>query len=250
MTTIGNIYDYIDSFAPFVSQMGFDNAGLLIGSRDRTVSKVMLSLDATLQVAEQAAAQNCELLVTHHPIIFHPASSIPGGSAVYRLIAAGVDVISAHTNFDIADGGVNTCLARKLGFEGFSRPEWLECGVVGTLPTPMTAAELGKFTAERIGCSGVRVADGGRPITTVALIGGSGGSDARCLYGRADALITGEASHHELIDAKDNGFTVIVAGHFETEALALEPLGELLRQQFPDVEFIRAQEDNPVFIVG
>jgi len=249
MTTIGMIYDFINSIAPFETQMGFDNAGLLIGSRDRQVLRAMVALDATSVVAEQAAANSCQLLITHHPVIFRPAKSIAAESAVYKLISSGVNVISAHTNYDIAQDGVNCCLAGALGLSGFSRPEWLECGVTGELPREMSAAQLGQLVADRLGADGVRVTDGGKPIRRAAIIGGSGGSDIYSLMGKVDALITGEASHHELLDARENGMTLIVAGHYETESVAMPPLADRLARQFPGVQFFLAGELNPASVI-
>ena len=250
MITTGMIFDYLNELAPFDSQMGFDNSGLLIGSRDRQVQRVMVALDASLPVAVQAAEKQCQLLVTHHPVIFRPAKAIGGDCAVYRLIAGGVDVISAHTNLDIAEGGVNSCLADALGFEDFERPEWLELGVCGELHRPMSAAELGEYVARRLGCGGVRIADGGRPVRRVALIGGAGGSEWSTIAGKADALITGEARHNEIIEARDAGFTLIIAGHYETESVVVAPLCRMLSERFPEVEFICADEDNPVTVAG
>ena len=248
MTTTGMIYDFIDSIAPFDTQMDFDNSGLLIGSRQRQVSKVMLALDAGAKVIEQAAAQGCQLLITHHPVIFRPVSRISGDSMVYRLISSGIDVISAHTNLDIAEGGVNTNLSGLLGLDNACRPEWLECGECGTLPKEMTAEELGQYAAERIGCRATLAADGGRPIRKVGVIGGSGGSDWRELASHVDALVTGEAKHNELVEARDSGFTIVVAGHHETEAHAMLPLCGRLSEQFPEVEFIRADEPSPTLL--
>ena len=250
MTTTGMIYEYLNSLAPFESQMGFDNSGLLIGSGEREVQRVMVALDASVDVAAQAAEKQCQLLITHHPVIFHPAKSIAGDSPVYRLIAGGVDVISAHTNLDIAAGGVNSCLAEALGFEGFERPEWLELGVCGDLDSEMSAVGLGEYVARRLNCDGIRVVDGGKPVRTVALIGGAGGSEWSAIAGHADALITGEVRHNELIEARDAGFTLIVAGHYETESVVVEPLCRRLGSRFPDVEFICASETNPVTVCG
>ena len=249
MTTIGMIYDYIDSLAPFSTQMDFDNAGLLIGSRQREVTRVLLSLDACAGAAEQAEKHGCQLLVTHHPVIFRPVGNISGDSIVYRLIRSGVDVISAHTNLDIALGGVNTRLASLLGLENASRPEWLECGECGVLPREMTPAELGEHVAECLGISSVLTVDGGRPVRRVAVIGGSGGSDWRVLAPHVDALVTGEAKHNELVEARDNGFTMVVAGHHETEAPVMDVLCQLLSGHFPDVEFIRADDPAPALRV-
>ena len=249
MTTIAMIYDYLNSLAPFESQLGFDNSGLLIGSGGRQVHRVMIALDASTATAAQAAEKQCQLLITHHPVIFRPAKAIGADSAVYRLITGGVDVISAHTNLDIAAGGVNDCLAKALGFSGFERPEWLVLGVCGELESAMSAAELGRYVADKLACDGVRVADGGRPVHKVALIGGAGGSEWSALCGHVDALITGEARHNELIEAKDAGFTLIVAGHYETESVVAEPLRRMLSERFPGVEFLCAEELNPVTVV-
>lgn len=250
MTTTGMIYEYLNSLAPFESQLGFDNSGLLVGSESRQVQRVMIALDASKPVAAQAAEKRCQLLITHHPVIFRPAKAIAGDCAIYRLISGGVDVISAHTNLDIAVGGVNTCLARALGFENFERPEWLELGVCGDLSHEMSAAELGSYVAQRLCCSGVRVVDGGRPVRSAALIGGAGGSEWSAIARHADALITGEAKHNEIIEARDAGFTMIIAGHYETESVVVAPLCKMLSKRFPEVEFICADEPNPVTVSG
>ncbi len=249
MATVGEIYDAINALAPFETQMGFDNSGLLIGSREREVQRVLVALDATAAVVEQAIEQDCRLLITHHPVIFTPARSIPALSPVYKLIAGGVGIICAPTNLVIAAEGVIACLARKLGFEEFTAPDWLELGVAAELNRAMTARELGAYTAEKLGCGGVRVADGGRPIRTVAMIGGAGGSELPALAGRVDALITGEAKHSQFIEAADSGITLIAAGHHETEAVVLQPLAERLCETFPEVEFL-TEYSNPTFVLA
>jgi len=247
MATVGEIYDVINSLAPFETQMSFDNSGLLIGSREKKITRVLVALDATVAVAERAVEKGCELLVTHHPVIFTPARMIAADSPVYKLISGGVDIICAHTNLDIADGGVNTCLAEKLGFSDYSRPDWLELGVVARLQESMTARELAELTAKKLNCSGVRVSDGHRSIRTVAVIGGAGGGELSSLLGRVDALITGEAKHNQFIEAADAGITLISAGHYETESVVLPPLMARLSDCFKDVEFT-LDKTNPTFV--
>lgn len=248
MATVGMIYDYIDSFAPFDSQMGFDNAGLLIGSKDKEVKRVMVSLDASASAAEQAAKAGCQLLVTHHPIIFRPIKSLDARSAVYRLVSGGVDVICAHTNLDIAPGGVNERLAEVLGFEGFERLEDMNYCMAGTLPRKMSPAELAGLVLDRLGAEAVQLVDCGRPIKTAAIICGSGGGEVYDLMGRADVLITGEAKHHEMLDARDGGLSMVIAGHFQTERIIVEALATRLEEKFPDVEFLRAEEESPAAV--
>ena len=113
--TVGDVYRLIDQFAPFSLAEDWDNPGLLVGSPDLTVTKALLAMDVTPAVIEEAAKTGAELIVTHHPVIFSPIKRVEAGSIVYNLIRNGISVISAHTNLDIAEGGVNDCLAECLG---------------------------------------------------------------------------------------------------------------------------------------
>ena len=115
MPTIGDVYKAINEIAPFSLAEDWDNVGLLIGSKDQQAARVLTALDATDAVIDEAAQWGAQLIVTHHPVIFSPLKAIPADSTVYRLIRQGIGVISAHTNLDIADGGVNDQLARLLG---------------------------------------------------------------------------------------------------------------------------------------
>ena len=105
----------IDAFAPFSLVEKWDNTGLLIGSPGQEVSRVLVALDATLAVIEEAQKEGAQLLITHHPIIFNPLKNIPEDSPVYRAIASGVAVLCAHTNLDNAECGISTVLAEMLG---------------------------------------------------------------------------------------------------------------------------------------
>ena len=119
MATVREVYQYLDGLAPFSLQMDFDNAGFLVGRGDRTVTKILVSLDITEEVAAEAAEVGAELIVSHHPVIFHPARSVtdggPDGRILLSLIEHGIAAICAHTNLDAVAGGVNDALAQKLG---------------------------------------------------------------------------------------------------------------------------------------
>ena len=117
MATVREIYQYLDGLAPFSLQMEFDNAGFLVGRGERAVSKILVSLDITEEVAEEAAELGAELIVSHHPVIFRPLKKLEQGSVVWELARAGISAICAHTNLDKARGGVNDCLAAALGLE-------------------------------------------------------------------------------------------------------------------------------------
>lgn len=115
MSTVTHIYDAIDRLAPFWLTMDFDNTGILIGDRNREVSCALLALDCTPAVVEQARQLGAQLIITHHPVIFHPLKRVNEDAVVYLLIRSDIAVISAHTNLDIAQGGVNDALASAIG---------------------------------------------------------------------------------------------------------------------------------------
>ena len=119
MATVREIYQYLDGLAPFSLQMEFDNAGFLVGRGERAVSKILVSLDITEEVAEEAAELGAELIVSHHPVIFRPAKSVtdgdPDGRVLLALAEHRIAAICAHTNLDAVAGGVNDALAQKLG---------------------------------------------------------------------------------------------------------------------------------------
>lgn len=115
MPTAKDIYRAIDGFAPFDTAEPWDNSGLLLGNMDAPVGGVLVALDATVPVADEARALGANLIVTHHPVIFDPVRRVDSDSALWRLIASGISVISAHTNLDMAPGGVNDALAQRLG---------------------------------------------------------------------------------------------------------------------------------------
>ena len=111
MSTVLQIYEAIDRLAPFSLSMDFDNTGILVGDRQKKVERTLLALDCTKEVLRQAKELGAQLIITHHPIIFHPIKRVNEDSLVYHLLRSDIAVISAHTNLDIAQGGVNDLLA-------------------------------------------------------------------------------------------------------------------------------------------
>ncbi len=126
MATVREIYQYLDGLAPFSLQMEFDNAGFLVGRGERAVSKILVSLDITEEVAEEAAELGAELIVSHHPVIFRPAKSVtdgdPDGRVLLALAEHRIAAICAHTNLDAVAGGVNDALALYTTFEVYAGP--------------------------------------------------------------------------------------------------------------------------------
>lgn len=248
MPTVREIYEYINSFAPFSSQESWDNSGLLLGNPEKEVDRILFALDATPEAVQMAKSGGAQMIITHHPVIFSPLKKITSDSVVYELISSGISAVCAHTCWDSAEGGVNDTLAEVLGFKN---PIPLELKETATPMVrlvkvkPMTGEELAKLVCERLGCH-LRLADAGNMIQSVAICGGSGGSLLYGIIGKADAFITGELSHHHFLDAQQNGLTAIAAGHFETELPSMRPLAEKTIKKFPEIKATLFTRGNPV----
>lgn len=243
MTTAGEIYAYIDRFAPFHTAMDFDNPGLLVGDPDVPVTSVLLTLDITAAVAGEAEKSGCQLIVSHHPVIFYPLKKLGNNDVPYLLAKAGIAAVCAHTNLDLAEGGVNTCLADRLGLKQVKPLKEYENtglaeGLIGSLEQELAPEHFAEFVKGKLGCGGLKYTRGSRAVKTVALCGGAG---AYLFYDAvsagADAFVTADTKHHELLAADGLGLTLVDAGHFCTEDVVIEPLLDKLRSGFPGVKF-------------
>lgn len=246
----GEIYDEIDRFAPFDTAMSFDNPGLLVGTRDQIVEKALIALDITPAVIREAVRCGASLIVSHHPVIFDPLKSVPSSHPVYLLAKHRLTAICAHTNLDMAEGGVNTCLAQTIGLQNCHPFAWYNQSpeaLIGVLPSAMTTAEFAAHVRRRLG-GGVQWVDTDRPIRTVAVCGGSGGDlVAQAAQAGADAFVTGEVRHHQLLQAQSLRLALVVAGHHCTEQVVLEPLRRRLADAFPAAQFMCAESSaDPV----
>lgn len=244
MSTVNQIYNAIDRLAPFWLTMDFDNTGVLVGDRNREVSCALLALDCTPAVVEQAKQLGAQLIVTHHPVIFHPLKRVNEDAVVYQLIRSDIAVISAHTNLDIAQGGVNDALASAIGLRDCRGLELLNeqtgawLGRIGTLPEPLSPEAFAAHIKACLNASSIKFSAAPRVIRTVALCSGSGADclDAAISAG-ADALLTSEVKQHEYLAAAAAGISIFDAGHFDTEDIVIEPLRDYLAKEIPDVHF-------------
>ena len=232
----------MERIAPPALAFEGDRIGLLIGTDRAEIKKVLVALDLTTDVAEEAIEKNCDLVLTHHPIFWDPVTRILPDcyetAAAYRLIRHGIGMYAAHTNLDAAIGGVNDALCALLGLENVRPLPPENLGRIGTLPSPMRFAD---WTAlcERQLHTGARVV--GNPETivkTVACIGGSGGGDVEAVKAAGcDAFVTGEMKHSQALEADYLGLCCCVLGHYETEVVVLKPLITHLQQQNFDVQY-------------
>lgn len=253
MVNVKAFSDYINSFAPYETQCSWDNCGLLVGDEGKEVRKAGICLDLTAETLENAKNQGVDLVVTHHPLIFTPQKKFLSGDKAYELAVSGISLISAHTCFDCAEGGVNDVLCELLGVSNVKGVETEETTVpmvrIGDVEA-QTSLEFAKVVAERLGTV-CRVVDCSNVVKKVAVCGGAGMDffDAAIKAG-ADAYVTGEIKHHEMLYAKEKGVTVIEAGHFETENPSMTALKNKLEARFPQVELVILEQSSPVkFIV-
>lgn len=228
--------------APKAGAVSWDNVGQLLGDPEQEVSRVLVALDITEDVADEALSKGCQLIVAHHPVMnckWLPVQSVrsdtPQGHLLMKLLRGNLSAICMHTNLDVAAGGVNDCLARVLELID-PGPLGDEDGLcrVGTLPSPMALAEFARFVCRKLHSNGVRYADAGKPVCRVAVGGGACGDceDAAILAG-CDTFVTADLTYHTFLDAKGKGINLIDAGHFPTEDPVCQKLIDELSSHFP-----------------
>lgn len=245
--TVNDIFEFINSIAPFEKQCDWDNSGIIVGDKNNGVSKIGVVLDITTDAVKYATENGIDLIISHHPVIFRAIKNISADNPTYHLIRNGISAICAHTSLDIAKGGVNDALAAALGFKNaaplsdFGEAEMARVAQIDAL----SGEQLAKLCTDKLSTA-VKLADSGKLIKKVALCGGAGSdflhyaAETGC-----DAYITGEAKHHEYFEAKAIGITLIEAGHFETENPVVAVLAEKVRNNFEcEVEII--PQESPV----
>lgn len=241
--TVQEILQELKAFAPPELACSWDNVGLLVDA-GRPVDKVLTALDITAAVVEEAARSGCQLIVSHHPVIFDPMKRITAEDIPALLLQNGISGICMHTNLDVAPGGVNDTLADLLGIAREGRRNFAEdCGRIGKV-APTTTAALARFCAETLH-SGVKYVDSGKPVTCLAEVSGAGGSYLQqAIEEGADCLVTGEAAHHIGLLAKQKGVGLVVAGHWGTEHSIADVLAARLGTAFPQLEVRHAAADT------
>lgn len=363
MIQVKDIYNFIDNFAPFSSAMDFDNCGLLVGDMNAYIKNVLVSLDITNEVINEANNLEANLIISHHPVIFNKLKNIFSGSTVHNLIKSDISAICAHTNLDMAeDTGVNTCLAKALNIknvktlstyksENYNKivvfaPEnnvkdiidsmssagagilgnYSECsftsfgngtfrpnknsnpyigelgkyekvkecrvemicsksktknvidsmlkvhpyempaydifetsavksenalGLIGEIDNELSANEFAYYVKSKLNCNGLRYFNYNNSIKKVALCSGAGGDLIhKAINHGADAFVTGEIKHHEILFAEEHNITIIDAGHFKTEDIVIQPLIDKLKGNFKYINFIKSKtfKDNSLYI--
>ena len=248
MATVADILAYLDTVAPRHMKMDWDNVGLLCGSKQQIVTKILVALDPFENVCQEASAWGAELIVTHHPLIFHPVKAVTDetetGRCIQFLCRHGISAINAHTNLDCAPDGVNDRLAQLLGLENTEvidpmgtdeqgRP-WglLRCGDVTEQPLEAFLATV----KTRLNCEGLRYVGEGK-VRKVAVGGGAcAGELMDALRAGCDTFVTSDVKYNQFHDGQMLGINLIDAGHFHTENPVISVLADKITAAFPEIE--------------
>lgn len=254
---IREVLEAVEALAPRDLAAGWDNPGLLVGDISGGCEGAIVALDLSRSVVAQAAAQNCQLILTHHPFIFNAQKQVLAGTyegdLILALAGAGIAAVAAHTNWDNAAGGINHVLAEALGLQEVgavcdpSRGDGEILLLAGLLPQAVSAGELLELVRRRLGLAVVRAAglQPAKAYRRLAVVGGAGldfwpeAQAAGC-----DALISADGKHHIGLQAAHSGFAVIDATHFATEVMGIRRLGERLQERLPGLRVCFADEED------
>lgn len=240
MSTVKDFYSFMDEIAPFVMQESWDNSGFLVGDGSRKVTNVLVALDVTESVLNEAESLGAELVISHHPVIFGSLKEFHPQSIAFLAAERKIAIISSHTSLDVADGGVNDCLAAALELGNVHKcDDELKLLRMGTLSKPLSCRDFVRYVAEKLNVGGIKYTSTDKEIKNVAVCGGSGaGFFTDAITAGADAFVTANIKHNLFIDIKRTGFCVLDAGHFCTENVVTAPLAEKLKEHFSDAEII------------
>ena len=242
-----DVMDVMESIAPKKLAEDWDNPGLLVGSPNDEIRRILVCLDVREETVARAKAEDFQMIVAHHPVIFKGMkklrTDLPDGRLLSALLRSGIAVFVAHTNLDCAEGGVNDVLAGRIGLirktiSPLGNAESLSesLGRVGKLPVPMEAKAFAEQVKKGLGVKNVRFVSGGEhPIKKVGLCSGSGAEFIeRAAFMGCDAFVTGDVRYHDAQRATALGIHVIDAGHFATEQPVVEMLAMRLSEELVD----------------
>ena len=244
--TVNDILNCIAEIAPLQWQEHYDNAGIQVGDLHSETHKALIALDVTEELVDEAIAKSCDLIISHHPLIFHGLKHLTPNTYIERVVMKAVkhdiSIISMHTNLDNSYLGVSRVLAERLGLTNLNllqpsvnEPDICGAGMIGELAAPMEELDFLNLVADVLGSPCLKhTALTGRKVKKVALCGGSGTtfmSDA--LANKADAYLTADIKYHDFFVPEGN-ILLVDGGHFETEQFTKQLIKELIQKNFPN----------------
>lgn len=255
------LLNYLETNIPLRYACSWDNSGLQVGHNNQNINRVYIALDATEEVVKDAVLKQCDMIITHHPLLFKGIKQITSDTATGRklltLLRNDIAVYSAHTSFDAVPGGMGDLAAALLQLRGVTPLEPMNgpeekpwgIGVVGNLMTPVSLQKFCDYVKYTFCLEHVNVypaAGLDKPVQRVAICPGSGRSmfDAVVESG-ADVFLSGDIGHHEGLDLVDAGYNVVDAGHHGLEKIFVPYMAESLKEAFPQLEVVTAKAASP-----
>ena len=261
MATVLEIKKALDKHFPFTEAEHWDNSGILVEG-DREVTKILVALDATVPVIKEAKAFGVELVITHHPVIFHPLKALVDSEPAVLALKNNISIISSHTNYDISEYGADANLKRLLeNAAGFSAECVLDIthtepaphgfGFVGTLNKDYSCEEFGKLLKEVFCCDGLRLVPTERPIRKIAYCSGAGGEYLKkAISIGCNAYITADVKHSSFTEALNAGIALYAPTHYQMEKPAMDNLARLVFSLFPETDVLLSNaETEPTMVL-
>lgn len=263
MKKVKDIIKVMEEFAPKILKEDFDNVGLMVGDKEKDVRKILLALDCTLDVIEEAKEKKVDLIITHHPLIFRKPNSITTdtliGKKIIELIKNDISLYSSHTNLDSAEKGLNETIVNILGYDS---KELLEVnkrarnnneglGRIIRLEDYIQLEDLIKDIKEKLNIKSLKIVKGCEKVKNIAVINGSGSDFFERAYQKgADCIITGDTTYHYASDYKEMGISIIDTGHFSSEWIVFLEVVNRLKDKLQDLEIlISTKSEDPYTFV-
>lgn len=256
---VNDVLLYLSDKAPLDLKMDFDNVGLLVGDPQCEVKRILISLDITSDVIDEAIDTGSNLIISHHPVIWDPMKEVLLTNVqqrkVIKLIQNNISAICMHTNLDIVTDGVNDVLLDLLGA---NPDEVLEltgesygCGRIGSLNDEMSLDQFLDICKTKLHTKGIRFYDAGRPVKRIAVMGGSGGNEIElCYIKNCDTYVTSDIKYDQFLLAKELGINLIDADHFYTENPVTNRILEWLTSEYEiDISISKVHDSVAEFYI-
>lgn len=255
MAKLKEIYEIINEFAPFSTQLEYDNSGIILGDADTDITGIMVTLDTTMGVIFEAKERGCNLIIEHHPSIWGGIKRIDYSYPLCQILANAIkfdiSIISVHTNFDFAEGGLNDYVASKIGLENIRNLDTQYSARIGELKKPVTMHELAISIGDKFNEKNVlTIGNENKLIKKAAVINGGGGGDAESIINTmkagCDIFITSDVKHSVARLAKDLNYGIIEISHHACEACFADLMAGILKKQIKDISVLSTSVlENP-----
>ncbi len=256
--TVKDIFAGLDEIAPFSNLHKGDNSGIIVGDPDDKVTRVLTSLDITMEVVAEAVRKKCSLIISHHPVIFNPLYTLSTSDPAGYALANGIACICSHSPLDMADGGINDIihdmlkeplgLSERLKVLEPIHPDGRGYGMICSCSKELYPEELAAVLKKVFKCTVVRYTDAGAPVKRIAFCSGGGGKlFSEAFHMGCEAYVSGDFKHDQFVSANNMGISVFDCGHFHTEDIVIPYITEKLSEMFPEIKITQAEADvDPV----